>query len=79
MQEYIKADLDRSVFSGKLKYEEKLFLDKIDSMTSPDSWWISREAKRLKDPEMLDDAIIAYRKARMKEFATEANVNKIKT
>ena len=78
LQEYIKADLDRSVFSGKLKYEEKLFLDKIDSMTSPDSWWISKEAKRLKDPEMLDDAIIAYRKARMKEFATEANVNKIK-
>ena len=78
LQEYIKADLDRSVFRGRLKYEEKKFLDEIDAMTSPDTWWITKEAKRLKDPEMLDDAIMGYRKERMKEFAKEENVNKIK-
>ena len=78
LKEYLESGLDRGIFSGRLKYEEKRFLDMVDSMTSPDAAWISQQAKRFKDPEMLDDAILQYRSDRIAEFAKETNVNKIK-
>lgn len=78
LKEYIKAGLDRSVFSGRLKYEEKQFLDKVDAFSSPEPSWIQQQAKKLKDDVRLDDAITDYRINRLEEFAKKENVNKIK-
>lgn len=78
LKEYIKAGLDRSVFSGRLKYEEKRFLDMVDAFSSPEPSWITQQAKRLKDDIRLDDAITEYRINRLEEFAKQENVNKIK-
>lgn len=78
LKQYIESGLDRTAFSGKLGYEEKRFLDLADAFSTPDAEWIRRQAEVLKDPEMVDDAILQFRSDRLAEFAKSSNVNKIK-